>query len=203
MTARLNDHQRPTDRQTLTAAVTSERRQDCSSTITLTRRWTRQVHSGLTEPHPRPQTTSRMTARWVTKETHPRPTDRRMSTEATSSATRRGGSSALARTQHQDNEEKQSTVAAALWTQTEASTPIYLQPHHSTVHAHPRASDPVTRTVAVTSKIRHERSSSIAQTRRQDNEGTLQPAAASCWTDTAASTPSRPLQCRSTATSTR
>ena len=94
-------------------------------------------------------------------------------------------------------------AAAASWPDTATSTSTDYQPHDSTVHAHPRASDPVTRTVAVTSKIRHERSSSIAQTRRQDNEGTLQPAAASCWTDTAASTPSRPLQCRSTATSKR
>jgi hypothetical protein len=89
LTARLNRHQRPTDRQTLTVTVTSERRQDCSSTITLTRRRTRQLYVGPTQREPRPLTTSRMAVQWANKEVHPRPTDRRTSTEATSSATRR------------------------------------------------------------------------------------------------------------------
>ena len=82
-------HHRPSDRQTLTAAVTCKRRQDKCRIITRTRRQTRQLHAGSAQPHPRPLTTSRMTARWATKETNQRPTDRRTSTEATSSATRR------------------------------------------------------------------------------------------------------------------
>ena len=89
LAARVNDHQRPTDRQTLTAAVTSESRRDRSSPITRTRRRTRQLYAGATQPHLRPLTTSRVTARLTSKEAHPLPTDRRTSTEATSSATRR------------------------------------------------------------------------------------------------------------------
>ena len=89
LTSRLSAHQRPTDRHTLTAVVTSTRRGDRSSAITLTRRRTWQLHAGPAQPHPRPQTTRRMTARWASKEAHPLPTDRRTSTEATSSATRR------------------------------------------------------------------------------------------------------------------
>jgi hypothetical protein len=89
LTARLNDHRRPMDRQTLTTVVTSTRRRDRSSTITRTRRRTWHLHAGPTHPHPRPRTTSGMTARWATKETHPRPKDRRTLTEPTPSATRR------------------------------------------------------------------------------------------------------------------
>ena len=89
LTVRLNGHQRPTNRHTLTVAVTSDTRRDSSSTTTHTRRRTQQLHAGPTQSYPRPLTTSRTTARWTSKETHPRPTDRRTSTEATSSATRR------------------------------------------------------------------------------------------------------------------
>ena len=89
LTVRSHAHQRPTDRQTLTAAVTSTRRRDRSSAITRTVRWTWQLYAGPTQPHPRPLSTSRMTALWTSKETHPRPTDRRTSTVAASSGTRR------------------------------------------------------------------------------------------------------------------
>ena len=92
LTSRLNDYRRPTDRQTLTSAVTSTRRRDRSSTITRTRRRTWQLHAGLTQLHPRPQTASRMTAQWASKKAHPRPTDRRTLTEAMSSTTRRDSS---------------------------------------------------------------------------------------------------------------
>ena len=92
MTARLNDHERPTDRQTLTAAVTSKRRRDRSSSITRTRRRSWQLYAGPAQPHPRPQTTIRMTEELTSKETHPRPTDRRTLTEAPSRATRRDSS---------------------------------------------------------------------------------------------------------------
>ena len=89
LTSRLSAHQRPTDRQALTAAVTSKRRRERSSTITRTRPRARQLHAGPTKPHPRLLPTSRVTAQWGSKETHPRPTDRRTSTEATSCATSR------------------------------------------------------------------------------------------------------------------
>ena len=88
MMARLSDHVRPTDRQTLTAALTNTTRRDRSSTIALTRRRARQLHAGLTQPHLRPPTTSRMTAQWSRKETHQRPMNRRTSTVAMSSAAR-------------------------------------------------------------------------------------------------------------------
>ena len=92
MTERLNDQQRPTDRQTLTAAVTCDTRRDRSNSITRTVRRTWQLHAGPTQPHPRSLTSSRMTAWWASKEAHPRPTDRRTLTEATTSATRRDSS---------------------------------------------------------------------------------------------------------------
>ena len=92
LASRLSDHQRPTDRQTLTAAVTSKRRRDMSSTIARTRRRMRQLHAGPTQLHPRPRTVSCMTARWTSKKAHQRPTDGRTLTEATSSATRRDSS---------------------------------------------------------------------------------------------------------------
>jgi hypothetical protein len=109
---RLNDHQRPTDRQTLTAAVKSESRRDRSRTMTLTRHRIWQLYAGPTQPHPRPLTTSRMTARWSSKEAHPRPTDRRTLTVSASSATRQDRRSTIARTQCVDNEETQSAAAA-------------------------------------------------------------------------------------------
>ena len=57
--------------------------------MTLTQRRTWKLHPGLTQLHPRLLTTSRMTVRSATKETHPRPTDRRTLTAVTSSETRR------------------------------------------------------------------------------------------------------------------
>ena len=92
LTVRLNGDQRPSNRQTLTGAVTSKTRRDRSSGITLTRRRTMQLHVGPRQPHARVRTTSYMTARLACMETYPRPTDRRTSTEATSSATRRDSS---------------------------------------------------------------------------------------------------------------
>ena len=80
------------------------------------------------------------------------------------------------------------------WPNTAAPTSRHNQPHHSTLDAHPRASDPVTRTVAGTSERCRERCSSITRRRRPDNEETLPSATAACWTDTTASTPSRPEQ---------
>ena len=103
-----------------------------------------------------------MTARWASKEAHPRPTDRRTLTDAISNTVRQDRSNTIARTRHQDNEETQSTVAAALWTQTAASTPTGHDPHHSTVEAHPRPSDPGTSTVAAVSKR------GVGQQRRRD-----------------------------------
>ena len=85
----MNGHQRPTDRRTLPAAETSKSRRDRSRTITRTRRRTRQLYAGPTQPYPRRLTTSHIAALWASKEVHPRPTERRSSTEATSSATRR------------------------------------------------------------------------------------------------------------------
>jgi hypothetical protein len=162
LTSRMNDHRRTTDRHTLTAAVKSESRRDKSSTNKRERRRTRQLYAGQTKSHPRPQATSCMTVRWASKETHPLPMDRRSSTEATWRAARRYRSSTIARTRHQDNEETQSTVAAPLWTQTAASTPTGHHPHHSTVEAHPRPSDPGTSTVAIVSKR------GVGQQRRRD-----------------------------------
>jgi hypothetical protein len=201
--ARLSDHQRPADGQTLPAAVASNRRRDRGSITTLTRHRTWQLDAGQTQPHPRPLTTSRTTARWSSKEAHPRPTDRRTSTEAASSTTRRDRSNTLARPQYQENEETQSASSAALWTETAASTPIDHQPHDRTVHAHPRASESDTSTVTVTNKGLREKCSTITLRRHQDNEETLATAAAACWNDTDAPTPSRPHRCRATVTSRR
>ena len=133
LTSRLNVHRRPTDGQKLTSEVTSTRRLDRSSTITRTRRRSQQLHAGPTQPHPRPLTTSRMTARRATKEANPRPTDRRTFTEAASSATCRDRSTTIAPTQHQDNEVTQSGAAAGQRTDTAASTSNDRQPHDSTV----------------------------------------------------------------------
>ena len=133
LTARLNDHERPAGKQTLTAAVTSDTRRDGSTTIARTRRRARQLNAGPTQPHPRLLTTSRMTARWTCKEANPRPTDRRTFTEAASSATCRDRSTTIAPTQHQDNEVTQSGAAAGQRTDTAASTSNDRQPHDSTV----------------------------------------------------------------------
>jgi hypothetical protein len=92
LTVRLNGDQRPSNRQTLTGAVTSKTRRDRSSSITLTRRRTWQLHTGPTQPHPRLLPTSRVTAQWASKETHLRPRDRRTLTAVTSSETRRDSS---------------------------------------------------------------------------------------------------------------
>ena len=91
------------------------------------------LHAGLSQSRPRPLTTTRMTARRARQEVHPRPTDRRTSTEATLSTTRRDRSSATARTPHQDNEETQSSAAAARWAETAASASIDQPPHDSTL----------------------------------------------------------------------
>ena len=122
LTARLNAHQRPADRQTRNVTVTSTRLRDKSSTIAWTRRRTRQLHAVPTQPHPRPRTVSRMTARWSSKEVHPRTTDRRTSIEATSSTTRRDGSSTIPRGRRHDNVEMQPDAAASCWTDTAPST---------------------------------------------------------------------------------
>ena len=133
LAARSTDHQRPTDGQTLTAAVMRTRRQDRSITITRTRHRTPQLHAGQTQSYLRPLTTIRMTALWTSKEAHPRATGRRTLIEATSSATRRDRSSIIARTQLQDNEETLSAGESAQLAET--ATPTYLghQPHDSTV----------------------------------------------------------------------
>ena len=133
LNSRLNAHERPTDRQTLTSATTSKRRRDRSTTITRTRHRTPQLHAGQTQSYLRPLTTIRMTALWTSKEAHPRATGRRTLIEATSSATRRDRSSIIARTQLQDNEETLSAGESAQLAET--ATPTYLghQPHDSTV----------------------------------------------------------------------
>ena len=122
MTACLSDHQRPMDRQTLSAAVTIKRRRDRSSNITRTRRRTWQLHAGLTQPHPRLLTTIRMTAWWTSKEVHQRPTDRRTLTDAKSNTVRRDRSSTIPRSRRQDNAEMQPDTAASFWTDTAPST---------------------------------------------------------------------------------
>ena len=89
LTLRLSVEHPPTDRQTLTTTVTSESSRDRSSTSTRTRWQTPQLHAGRTQPHQSSRTTSRMTARWASKEAHPPPTYTRASTGTMSWAPQR------------------------------------------------------------------------------------------------------------------